>query len=202
MVRLSSVCAALAALFALATPAHAQNTDLYGGYCGEVTWSGQAPIDAWIIFRTENRWSAPLSVGPFMDGSDGTYTQSGTMVTFRGNEGPHYVITASASGGRIVGEVTADDGRHGVISLTQMEGAGSLLSSNVPPDFVIESAQQALQGDMQGVSRATVWAWTAQGSAYWRAIRQGASLPPDAAEAMRDWIRRAQAGEQPVCSAQ
>lgn len=201
MARLSAICLAVAAFLAFAPAARAQ--DFFGGFCGEVTWAGQAPIDAWIMVRTENRWAAPLSVGPFTDGADGVYTQNGTMVTMRSNEGPHYTITASLNGGRLIGEVTADDGRRGVISMTQMVGAGAgVRNAPVPPDFVPEAAEIALQGDMDGLSRAVVWAWTPQGSEYWRPMRQGAGLTPEAADTLRDWMRRAAAGEQPRCDAQ
>jgi hypothetical protein len=189
-------------MLAFASPARAQEV-VWGAYCGEVTWAGQAPVDAWIIFLNEGRYSSPLTAGPFTEATTGTRTQNGSMLTMRSNDPPYYQITASAMNGRIVGEVSASDGRRGIISLTQMIGTGGALrSSPLPPDFDPPSAQAALNGDMQGVNRAVTWAWTPQGSDYWRSIRESGALPGDAAAALRDWIRRDAAGEQPACAAQ
>jgi hypothetical protein len=195
--------AVFAAVLAFASPVRAQG-EVYGAYCGEVTWRGQAPIDTWVIFMTENRWSSPVSAGPFTDASDGTRSQDGTMITMRSNAAPNYTIVASAMNGRIVGEVTAADGRLGTISMTQMTGSGvGLRSSPIPPDFASEAAQQAVNGDIDGLQGAITWAWTPQGSAYWRALAQsGQPLPDHARAALQDWIRREQAGEQPGCDAQ
>jgi hypothetical protein len=189
-------------VFAFAQPARAQET-VFGAYCGEVTWQGQAPVDSWIIFLTENRWSAPLTAGPFTDATDGTRTQNGTMLTMRSTEAPYYSMNASAANGRIVGEVSANDGRRGTISLSQMTGTGAgLRSSSLPPDFAPDAAREAIAGDIEGVQRAVTWAWTPQGSTYWRSVYQSGRLPDHAADALRDWLRRYDAGETPACDAQ
>jgi hypothetical protein len=200
MFRLLSLCgAALAAALSFATPARAQDL-VYGAYCGEVTFRGQAPIDTWVIFLSENRWSAPISAGPFTDVDNGTTSQSGSSLSMFSNR---YTIVASALNGRIVGEVTADDGRRGVISMTQMNGTGAgLRSSSVPPDFSVDGAREALSGDINGVRRAVTWAWSPQGSTYWRTIYESGQLPDHATAALRDWVRREEAGERPACDAQ
>jgi hypothetical protein len=133
----------------------------------------------------------------------GTFTQNGATLTMTGGETTRYTVIATAVENRIVGEVTASDGTRGVISVTQMRGAGSgVRSSPVPANFVIASAERALAGDMQGLLEAMSWNWTPQGTDYWRPIYESGQLPDHAADALRDWVRRAQAGERPVCDAQ
>lgn len=184
-----------------ATPVQAQNTELYGSYCGRVTWDGRGPIDTWIIFLRGERYSTALTVGAFTDASEGTRSQSGASVIMRSNDAPHYVMTTIVGDGRINGTVTNDRGERGVISLSQMRGTGGgLRSSPVPPDFEPQSARSVLAGNWEDLQRFTTWGWTAQGSDYWRsAYNAGPPLPADARAAIEDWIRRYEAGEQPRC---
>ena len=185
----------------LAPAAHAQ--DVFGAYCGQVTWNGQAPIHTWLVFMNGGRYSTASSDGAFTDAPDGAYVQNGTSLTLRSDLAPNYAATATAANARVVGVVTDNSGRSGVISLTQMTGTGAgLRSSPLPPDFSSDAAQRALNGQIEAVGEAVTWSWTPQGSDYWRAIQQSGQLPPAAADALRDWIRRAQVGERPVCDAQ
>lgn len=200
MIRKLMVGLAAAIAFALASPAMAQQTAL-GPYCGEVTWQGQSPIDVWVFLRRDQSWTAAVS-GALSEVDRGSYTQSGATVTMIGGQ-PGYQVTATVSGARLIGQVTAADGRRGTFSVTQMRGTGSgLRSSPLPPQFVPEEAEEALAGSMRGLSRAFAWGWSPQGVEYWSTIHQSGQLPDHAVDALRDWIQRARAGERPVCDAQ
>ena len=119
----------------------------------------------------------------------------------RSNEAPYFTINAVLTDERIIGEITAEDGRRGLVTLTHMRPLDrGVRSSPLPPGFVASAAQRALNGDMEGLNQAFSWSWTPQGSAYWRGM--SGALPDDARAAINDWIRRANAGEQPTCQAQ
>lgn len=200
MMRQLMFCLVAAVGFAVSSPAMAQQRVL-GPYCGDVTWQGQPPTNVWIYLRPNNTWTAAVE-GALSEVDTGAFTQSGATVVLTGGS-PQYRVTATIAGERLLGEVSAADGRRGTISVTLMHGTGAgLRSSTVPPNFASDAAEQALAGSMQGVLEATSWGWTPQGVEYWRAIYQSGQLPDHAAAALRDWIRRAQAGERPVCDAQ
>lgn len=193
--------AAALGLIAANARAAAQEEPLYGAYCGQVTWEGRAPVDAWIIFLRGSRWNTP-SAGAFGEAlGGGPMTQEGTSLVMRSDRPPHFVLTTTARNGRITGTVTSDRAVRGAVSLAQMQGAEAGLSSSpIPPDFVPRRAQEVLAGQWDGLNQVMTWAWTPQGSGYWRRIfNNGPPLPPEAADALRDWIRRAEAGEQPRC---
>lgn len=200
MLRHLGLAGAFALAMALFSPAYAQQAQ--GGFCGSVTWQGQSPIPVWIALRRNNTW-ATAEDGAMAAMGQGTFTQSGATLTMTGGETTRYTVIATAVEDRIVGEVSASDGTRGIISVTQMRGTGSgLRSSPVPANFVIPSAERALAGDMEGVLEAFSWNWTPQGADYWGAVYDSGRLPDHAAAAIRDWVRRAQAGERPVCDAQ
>ncbi|MBC7768243.1 MAG: hypothetical protein H7124_05600 [Phycisphaerales bacterium] len=139
--RLSVFCAAAAALLALAAPASAQDEAL-GPYCCEVTWQGQAPIDTWVYLRRNGSWTAAVE-GALSEVDRGPYTLNGATLTMSGGESVQYQIGATAAGGRLSGNVSASDGRRGVISMTQMRGtAAGLRSSPLPPNFSPEAAER------------------------------------------------------------
>lgn len=201
MRKMGALAIAIALATTLAPAAHAQT--LRSAYCGEVTWQGQAPEDTWIMMLNEDRWTSPPRQGPLSAAPTGLRTVNGAHITMRSNDAPNFNISAVLTDERIIGEITAADGRRGVITLTHMRPLNrEVSSSSVPPSFVVEAAQRALAGDMEGLNQAFSWGWTPQGSAYWRTIAQSGALPDHARAAITDWLRRARAGERATCDAQ
>lgn len=200
MLRHLGLAGVFALAIALASPAYAQQAQ--GGFCGAVTWQGQQATPVWIALRRNNTW-ATAEDGAMAGMGQGTFTQSGSTLTMTGGETRQYTVVANVINDRIIGEVTANDGARGVIAVTYMRGTGAgLRSSPVPANFVASAAQRALAGDMQGLLEAMSWNWTPQGSVYWGTIYDSGRLPDHAADALRDWVRRAESGERPVCDAQ
>jgi len=201
MFRALGLAGALALAIGLSTPAHAQQM-VTGGYCGDVTWQGGQPEAVWVAFRRNNTW-ATAEDGAMSAMGQGSFSQTGNTLNMTGGQSPQYQVVAIATGDRVEGTVVASDGRRGVISMTMMRSTGTAQRNTpVPPNFVPTSAERAIAGDMQGLLEAISWGWTPQGVEYWRPIYQAGRLPDHAAETLRDWIRRSNAGERPVCDAQ
>lgn len=187
-----------AAALGLSTPASAQSNLLYGGWCGQISWSNGGTSDTWLLFLQNQGWSSSLTAG---DLGGGSYTLSGNRITFRQDDAPHNVITATINGERITGTATNDRGERGTFAIAMLHPPGGpRTSSPLPPDFSSNAAQQALNGDREQLASAVTWGWTEQGSEYWRNIYNGSGALPSAARAaLQDWIQRENAGEQPRC---
>ncbi|WP_395646351.1 hypothetical protein [Terricaulis sp.] len=68
-------------------------------------------------------------------------------------------------------------------------------SGSLPEGFDVEAARAIVGGDTHLVRDAFVWEHTPQGPDYWVQIQDAPALPEDAAEALRGWISRFEAGE-------
>lgn len=187
-----------AALLGISAPALAQSNGLWGGWCGQVSWSNGSTSDTWLLFLQNQGWSSSLTSG---DLGGGSYTLSGNRIILREGDAPHNVITATISGERITGTVTNDRGERGTFAIGQMHPPGGpRASSPLPPDFSPEAAQRVLNGEREQLASAVTWGWTEQGSEYWRAVYTGSgALPAAARSALQDWIVRYNRGEQPRC---
>lgn len=202
MFGLRAFAVAVIAAAALAPAAHAQT--LRSAYCGSVIWQGQAPETTWIMMLNQDRWTSPIRNSPLSAAHDGMRTLNGAHLVMRSNDAPFFNINAVLTDERIIGEVTAEDGRRGIITLTHMRPLDrSAGSGPLPPGFVAQEAQRALAGNAEeALNRAFSWGWTAQGSAYWRDIAGSGSLTGEARAIINDWIRRANAGERSTCAAE
>ena len=195
-----ALAAAVGLVFA-AGPAMAQELR-HDAYCGQVRWEGRAPVDAWIVMMAGNRWDA-ASEGAFGDDEGfGTLTQVGDRLVLRSEEAPHYVIDVTLADGGMAGTATSDRGERGTVSLRPMRPTGTGVSGlPLPPSFVDRAARRALDGDREALYQVVTWAWTPQGVDYWQGVYDNSPpLAPEAAAALGDWLRRAEAGEQPRCA--
>lgn len=192
------VFAFVGALLGISSPALAQSNMLYGGWCGQISWSNGTTSDTWFLFLQNQGWSSSLTSGNLGGGS---YSLSGSRITFRGDDAPRNVINATISGERITGTVTNDNGQRGTFAIAMLHPpGGARASSPLPPDFSPDAAQRALTGERDQLASAVTWGWTQQGSEYWRSVYQGSGpLPAAARAALQDWITRYNRNEQPRC---
>lgn len=68
-------------------------------------------------------------------------------------------------------------------------------AGSLPEGFDVEAARAILAGDTHVVRDAFVWEHTPQGPQYWLEVQDAPALPDDAAEILRGWVARYEAGE-------
>lgn len=68
-------------------------------------------------------------------------------------------------------------------------------AGSIPEGFDVTAARDILNGNTHVVRDAFVWEHTPQGPDYWVRVQDAQALPPEAAEAIRGWVARFEAGE-------